>query len=84
MVVGPPSVEAIELFNELCLWGMPVSVDYHFHISQILRSQYPQVEVIADKLTYVEKREAQMQYHTRPGSRAGPLAQAWWKVPINR
>jgi hypothetical protein len=27
-----------------------------------LRSQYPHVEVIADKLAYLEKREAQMQY----------------------
>jgi hypothetical protein len=29
-----------------------------------LRRKHPQVEVIADKLAYLEKREAQMQYHT--------------------
>ena len=37
---------------------------------------------IQEKLASVQKREAHMQYPTRPGRQAGPLAQAAWKVEI--
>jgi hypothetical protein len=37
---------------------------------------------IQENLTYLQKREAHMQYPTRSGQRVGPLVRGAWKVPI--
>ncbi len=45
-----------------------------------LTARYPS-PTIQEKLAYLQKREAHMQYPTRSGQQAGPLARAAWKVP---
>ena len=46
-----------------------------------LAARYPSPP-IQEKLSYLQKREAHMQYPTRSGQQAGRLARAAWKVPI--
>jgi hypothetical protein len=47
-----------------------------------LAARYPS-PLMVEKLTYLQKREAHMQYPTRSGRQGGLLAQAAWKAPTS-
>ncbi len=49
------------------------------HLARVV-ARYPS-EAAQEKLTYLQKRETQMQYPTRSGQQAGRLARGAWKVP---